>query len=93
MKGETAKQFGLDLVSNHNPDFLATMRHVARVHCTRHGEVTIDDVRQWADLMSYKPSHPNAWGAVFRTGFERIGFRKSTTPSAHSRMVSVWRRV
>mgnify|MGYP006343779831 FL=1 len=93
MTGEQAKQMGLDLVSNHNPDFLAMMRDRATIFCLRNGEVTVDDLREWADRNNCRPAHPNAWGAVFRTGFERVGFRKSTTPSAHSRMVSIWRRI
>ena len=43
------------------------------------------------------PPHPNCWGALINAAakaglIERVGYRPSREPSAHRRIVSVWRR-
>lgn len=59
---------------------------------------TCDDLRRHAERAGIgEPHHPNCWGAAFsraaKTGvIERVGFQKNTLPSAHARMVAVWRR-
>lgn len=88
--GEERKQMGLDLVSDHNPDFLKIVRNRANLMCRLNGSVSSDELRAWADEVGVFPKHPNAWGAVFRHGFRRIEMRPSFRPSAHHRLVSVW---
>ena len=90
-EGQILKQYGIDLVRLHNPDFVALCQSYAVEHATAHGSVTSDDVRLWANLNDIYPSHHNAWGAVFRSGFERIGFTQSQIPSNHARMISIWK--
>jgi hypothetical protein len=41
--------------------------------------------------------HPNSWGALLSAAakaglIERVGFEPSRSPSAHGRIVSVWRK-
>jgi len=89
-QGDILKQYGIEQVERHNTDFVAIMRGVAVDFATIHGRVTSDDVRLYANLHDIYPAHPNAWGAVFKDGFRRVGFVKSQIPSNHSRMISVW---
>ena len=89
-RGDMLKRYGLDLVEKHNPDFVALVRGYAQQHAIEHGQVTSDDCRLWANLNDIYPLHPNAWGAVFRIGFKRVGFTKSQVPSNHSRIISIW---
>jgi hypothetical protein len=89
-RGETQKQMGLDLVEEHNPDFIQLMRNQAFLVARIHGQVCCDDLRAYAKMHNIKPKHPNAWGAVFRTGFRRIGYTPSAWPSCHARVIGVW---
>lgn len=89
--GALLKQIGLDLVTNHNPDFLYLVRTEAERLCRKNGLVSADELREWAKNNGITPNHPNAWGAVFRTGFRRVGYKQSTTTSAHHRAISVWK--
>ena len=91
-KGERLKQLGLELVANHNPDFLKLIRDQAQEIANNHGEVSSDELRRWSDENNVYPKHPNAWGAVFRSNeWKRIGFKKSKYPSNHSRLITIWR--
>jgi hypothetical protein len=52
--------------------------------------VTINDVRKFIELPD--DYHPNTWGAVLRgDAFEPIGFCQATHPSAHARVVRVYK--
>ena len=89
-QGELLKRYGLDLVEKHNPDFVHIVRAYALQHAVEFGKVTSDDCRLWANMNDIYPLHHNAWGAVFRVGFKRIGFTKSQVPSNHARIISIW---
>ncbi len=91
--GEQAKTAGIELIAEHNEDWLecaiATVARLAKNGST----FSVDELRL---LVDNPPNHANAWGAVFsiaaRQGLiERVGYQKSTTPSAHARVVAVWR--
>ena len=88
--GQILKQQGMAQVENTNPGFVTLMRLVAICHYRTHGEVSADDLRRYASDRGIEPHHPNAWGSVFRRGFKRVGFRPSTIPSNHARLISVW---
>ena len=90
-QGELLKKYGIELVESHNPDFVHLVRAAAVEISQQVGQVTCDDLRMWANLNDIRPEHPNAWGAVFRVGFERIGFTKSQVPSNHARIISIWK--
>ena len=89
-QGDILKRYGLDLVEKHNPDFIALVRDYAQQHAVKYGQVTSDDCRLWANNNNIYPLHHNAWGAVFRAGFQRIGFTQSKIPSNHARIISIW---
>jgi hypothetical protein len=85
------KQAGLELVEDHNESWCATARRVARDICAERGEVTADEVRCVLYPAGLRPAHPNAWGAVFRSGFEWTGrWRVSAVPEGHGNLQRVW---
>ena len=90
--GKALKDAGIKRVAAHNAEWLETARTWACVKCVNGmtGTVAADDMRQI--MGKYEPTHPNAWGAVFKSGeFEPCGWKASTTPSCHGRMIRVWR--
>lgn len=89
-QGQQLKQIGLDLVEDHNPDFMDLARREARRICYQNGTVSSDDLRQWASERGIEPKHPNAWGAVFRVGFKKVGYKQAAWPSCHARNIAVW---
>jgi hypothetical protein len=91
LTGNELKEHGLDLVTDHNEDFVFLARREGYRIAYAVGEVSADDVREWTDAQGIYPEHQNAWGAVFRTGFERVGYRPSRTVSSHGRVIAVWR--
>jgi hypothetical protein len=90
--GEERKAEGLAIIEAHHGDFLSLMRTRAREIATEKGSVTSDDLRAYAACWGIEPEHRNCWGAVWRPSEWRyVGFKKSTLPSNHSRMVRVWK--
>jgi hypothetical protein len=89
-KGEEEKLFGQWLVEINSGGFVSAMRALARHLASLKGRITIDDLRKWAKERDVYPHHPNAWGAVFKTGFKAVGRVKSKLVSNHRRWVFVW---
>jgi hypothetical protein len=88
------KSRGLDAVENANLTWVETMREHAKVISLTLGEVTADDVRQFARDIEWQPESPNAYGAVFRgKHWQCIGRTKSKHPGNHAREIRVWRWV
>lgn len=93
-EGMLNKKVGMASVSHRNRIFLDTVREWAKTRCQFNGSVSIEDVREWADSMELAPSHPNAWGCVFKgKHWVPCGDIKSAIPSAHHRRVLLWRYV
>ena len=89
--GETLKEEGRDKVSAHNQNWLQWARTQAKEMCFWKDRVTVDDVRELADMFDRQPDHHNAWGCIFREeGWVRIGYEKSKRPDAHARPIGVW---
>jgi hypothetical protein len=87
--GQRAKRDGLDRVEATAQEWLADARREARHICYRVGTVTTDDVLAKVGLPV--GIHHNVIGAIFRTGFERVGFRPTKRPEGHARLIGVWR--
>ena len=84
-----AGKAGIERVASKNLAFLAEVRELAVQLCRQRGTVTIDDVRE---NTIWKPSHPNAWGAVFKSSeFEFIRMEPCRHIAGHGRWVRVWR--
>ena len=90
MNGRDLRDAGLALVSKGREDWLAYARSVAVEVAEGIGWVTINEVRERVELpFDY---HPNTWGAVFKGNtFEAIGYCQATHPSAHARVVRVYK--
>jgi hypothetical protein len=89
--GEQLKRDGIEAVSIRNEVWLEKMRGYARHVATQYGDVTSDNLHIYA-LSIGEPSHPNAYGAILNTrDFEPVGYRPSSRPEAHSRIIRVWR--
>lgn len=92
LSGEDRKKQGIETVSQNNQDWLGWIREKARRIARNVGSVSADDLRNVAVSHHWEPIHPNAWGAVFRGAeWQIIGRKKSTTPSAHSRTINIYR--
>lgn len=92
LTGEVLKQAGLDQVELTNRPFVESMRTIAKGISILRGQVSCDELREAADKAGLRPSHPNAWGSVFRRpGWVVIGHKESTWPTTHSREIKIWK--
>lgn len=90
-EGRLLKEQGQILVSSNNQHFLALMREEARRISDERGWVSSDDLRVYASQLDLEPTHPNAWGAIFRCPrWQVVGRRKSAVPGNHAREIKVW---
>lgn len=90
MKGRDLRDAGIARVSIGREEWIAKARGTAIAIARRAGQVTINDVRKFIELPD--DYHPNTWGAVLRgDAFEPIGFCQATHPSAHARVVRVYK--
>lgn len=90
MKGRDLRDAGIAAVSIGREDWISKARDMAIWVAKQSGKVTINDVRQLIDLPD--DFHHNTWGAVLRgDAFEPIGYCQATHPSAHARVVRVYK--
>lgn len=90
MKGRDLRDAGIAAVSIGREDWIAKARDMAIWIAKQSGKVTINDVRQLIDLPD--DFHHNTWGAVLRgDAFEPIGYCQATHPSAHARVVRIYK--
>jgi hypothetical protein len=90
MNGRDLRDAGIARVSIGREEWIAKARSTAVAIAQRAGQVTINDVRKFIELPD--EYHPNTWGAVLRgDAFEPIGFCQATHPSAHARVVRVYK--
>lgn len=90
MNGRDLRDAGIARVSIGREEWIAKARGTAIAIARRAGQVTINDVRKFIELPD--DYHPNTWGAVLRgDDFEPIGFCQATHPSAHARVVRVYK--
>ncbi len=90
MKGRDLRDAGIAAVSIGREDWIAKARDMAIWIAKQSGKVTINDVRQLIELPD--DFHHNTWGAVLRgDAFEPIGYCQATHPSAHARVVRVYK--
>lgn len=89
---EQARDAGLNQVAGNAQCFVETMRSIARGISRTNGNVSIDDLRDFAERNGIEPHHPNAWGTIFRErGWYCIGRKRSRKVSNHAREIRVWR--
>lgn len=64
--GWERKREGLEKVEKNSKEFLAILRQKAEEIAREKGQVSIDELRAFAEENCLRPHHPNAWGAIFR---------------------------
>lgn len=90
MNGRDLRDAGIARVSIGREEWIAKARSAAVAIAQRAGQVTINDVRKFIELPD--DFHPSTWGAVLRgDAFQAIGFCQATHPSAHARVVRVYK--
>lgn len=89
MNGRQLKLAGMERVGNVNALWLRAMRDYLRARALA-GPVTAEDAHELAQRLNWEPTHPNAYGCLFRSGWRRVGFRPARRPAAHARLVAMW---
>ena len=88
--GRQLRDDGIARVSVGREDWIAQARAIAIEVAEANGTVTINDVRERIELPDEFP--PNVWGAVLRgDAFGPVGFCQATHPSAHARVVRIYK--
>lgn len=92
--GESLKDEGMAKVTEHNEAWMHAVMGIIKQLAKDSVSFTSEDVRFRCGGL--EPKSPNAWGAAFSTAarqglIERCGYQKNTLPSAHARVVAVWR--
>ena len=86
------RDLGIARVADNNQVFLETMRGAARMICRNKGQVTADDVREWADRAGIEPTNKNAWGAVFKSAeFVMVGYTTRRQVQGHGNIIRIWK--
>ena len=90
MNGQELRDAGINRVSLGREDWIAKARDMAWWIAKQSGQVSINDIRGVIDLPD--DYHPSTWGAVFKSkDFEAVGYCQATHPSAHARVVRVYK--
>jgi hypothetical protein len=88
--GHQLRDSGIARVSSGREDWILYARAVAIEIAEARGQVTINDVREVVELPDGFPA--NVWGAVLRgDAFEPVGFCQATHPSAHARVIRIYK--
>ena len=93
--GDKLKEAGIDLVlSNQEDDWHATTEQAFEDFCNQNrGQLVIaEDFRQWAGDRLKEPTHPNAWGARWRSLLQRGRLQPTNTVRSTKRPVAHARR-
>lgn len=96
IESEQLKREGIEQVSQNWPTWTDRAVDAIRVYALAIvGEFTSDEVRKFSSLPD--APNPNCWGAAFNAAaklgiIEATGYRRSTLKSAHSRVVTIWKR-
>ncbi len=93
LEGRKRRDEGIARVSSKNSGWLKEAREVAYRIARMKGTVTAEDVRGVLYARGLRPSHPNAWGGVFKDPrFVWTGnLIPSRVPSRHANLQRVWR--
>ena len=88
-------ELSLESVAANNSMWIASMKAFARSISARDGKVSSDRLLNAAELFG-KPTHPNAWGAIFRNSDAEagtwvvVGYKQSSKPSRKGGLIRVW---
>lgn len=94
-QGRRLRDDGIERVCSYPNDlWINQARALALKHAQQHGSVTGDDIHRYIDDgFLDTPSHPNAFGGIFRTKpFKFSGeWKQSERPDRHGAFNRVWR--
>lgn len=88
------RDIGIARVAASNLPFIDKAREIAALCAATHpnGTVCADDVRRIAQRIGLAPTHPNAWGALFKhPRFVMVGYRQSAKISRKAGTQRIWR--
>jgi hypothetical protein len=90
MNGRDLRDAGIARVSIGHKAWIDKARRMAAIIAKRSGQVSINDLRLFVELP--QDSSPNLWGSVFKSkDFVAVGYCQATHPSAHARVVRVYK--
>ena len=88
-EGLKRRDRGMALAAGAHAEALEYARESAYLFAIAHGEVTVDDVVVTDEMSA---ALGNAAGSIFKEKhWKCVGFRKSARPTAHARIVRVWK--
>lgn len=90
MLGRELRDAEINRVSIGHEEWISKARDMAVWIAKESGTVNINDIRGVIDLPD--DYHPSTWGAVFKSkDFEAVGYCQAIHPSAHARVVRVYK--
>lgn len=90
--GQELKYEGIARVAKNGHEFRELILPVARRLAEANGEVTSDELRDYADEEGIEPHHQNVWGSIFMgSEWQLICYRPSKRPSNRHRKIGVYR--
>ena len=92
LKARRRRDRGIAKVSYKNMEMIEDARSIAIGLIHQNGSTTMDDVRKRMSELGYPPpTHPNAYGAVFKNKrFKLITYTKSKMVQRNSGNTGVW---
>lgn len=92
-KGEKLRDAGIERVARQNEAFMVEGLSAIQKLNRERPEWTIDALHP---LVTTKPSHPNAWGALLRIAHQMgliriVGRKKTMRTSGHARVIPIYR--
>lgn len=105
LSGEDRKRLGQQLVLSVDTPWKENALYLFAIFCNERKaegetEFSVEDFKEWLALRDFPlPRHHNSWGAI-TTAARKAGFIEMTgkctaakSPSAHARLIGVWRAV
>lgn len=90
LTGIALRDIGVGKVYGNNHEWVDMARSAAKAIAKERGSVSVDEVLEACPRP--KHIHPNATGTIFREPcWAKVGYRPSATPSAHARVVGVYK--
>lgn len=90
--GEQLRDAGKDRVAQSNADLRRLLLERAERLARRDGEVTTDQLREYAERLGLQPTHPAFWGSLMRGArWQCAGYRRSKVASNRAREIRVWK--
>lgn len=90
MTGQQLRDAGIRQVAYGREEWISKARNMAALIAQQSGTVNINDIRGVIDLPN--DYHPSTWGAIFKSkDFEAVGYCQATHPSAHARVVRIYK--